>query len=151
MFTLKEVVLWLHVLLACVWVGGMLSLVFVYAPYLRRLPNKEQAFLYVGKRLSLLGTFISLPLLFVTGMANAYLLNGWDVWFQKDSPYTRTLQVKLIFFGGIVAVSLLHDLYFGRRAFEGRFYRNMARMLGFLNMVLTLVVLFLAIKLRFGG
>ncbi|MCC6064037.1 MAG: hypothetical protein LM570_05890 [Thermocrinis sp.] len=46
---------------------------------------------------------------------------------------------------------LAHDLYFGKGAYERKFNLYMARFLGFLNLILSLLVVFFAIKLRFGG
>jgi cadmium resistance protein CadD (predicted permease) len=51
----------------------------------------------------------------------------------------------------VVGVSLAHDLYFGKRAYERKFNLYMAKFLGFLNLILSLLVVFFAIKLRLGG
>ncbi len=129
----------------------MLALVFVVAPVLRGLKNKEELFLALGKRLSFYGTFLSLGGLFVTGLINIYYLLGFSQLFDFSNPYTKTLWHKFSAFLGVVGVSLAHDLYFGKRAYEKRFNLYMARILGFLNLFLSLWVVFLAAKLRFGG
>jgi hypothetical protein len=67
-----------------------------------------------------------------------------------SNPYTKTLWNKL-FALFVAGVSLAHDLYFGKRAYERKFNLYMARFLGFLNLVLSLLVVFFAIKLRLGG
>jgi putative copper export protein len=151
MLTFKELALFLHVLFACVWVGGMLVLVFVVAPVLRGLKNREELFLTLGRRLSFYGTFLSLGGLFITGLINIHYLLGFSQLLDLSNPYTKTLWKKLFAFFCVVGVSLAHDLYFGKRAYERRFNLYMTRFLGFLNLILSLLVVFFAIKLRLGG
>jgi putative copper export protein len=151
MLTFKELALFLHVLFACIWVGGMLALVFVVAPVLRGLKNREELFLTLGRRLSFYGTFLSLGGLFITGLINIHYLLGFSQFLDLSNPYTKTLWNKLFAFFCVVGVSLAHDLYFGKRAYERRFNLYMARFLGFLNLILSLLVVFFATKLRLGG
>jgi len=151
MLTFKELALFLHVLFACIWVGGMLALVFVVAPVLRGLKNREELFLTLGRRLSFYGTFLSLGGLFITGLINIHYLLGFSQLLDLSNPYTKTLWNKLFAFFCVVGVSLAHDLYFGKRAYERKFNLYMAKFLGFLNLILSLLVVFFAIKLRLGG
>ncbi|RMH09300.1 MAG: hypothetical protein D6699_00165 [Aquificota bacterium] len=148
---MKEVVLFIHIVLACLWVGGMLFLVFVLAPYVRRLPFRDQAFQEVGRRFSLYGTLGALSLLFITGMLNFHHVVGISSLFEFQSAYVRTFWHKLVIFLFVVIVSLAHDLYFGKRSVGSSFHRSMARFLGFLNLFLSLLIIYLAVKLRFGG
>ncbi|RMH05163.1 MAG: hypothetical protein D6699_03670 [Aquificota bacterium] len=148
---MKEVVLFIHIVLACLWVGGMLFLVFVFAPYIRRLPFRDQAFQEVGKRFSFYGTLLALSLLFITGMLNFHHVVGISNLFEFQSVYVKTFWQKLGFFILVVIVSLVHDLYFGKRSVGSDFHRFMARLLGFLNLFLSLFIIYLAVKLRFGG
>jgi putative copper export protein len=57
MLTFKELAFFLHVLFACIWVGGMLALVFVVAPVLRGLKNREELFLTLGGALAFMVPF----------------------------------------------------------------------------------------------
>ena len=148
---MKEFVLFLHILFACIWVGGMLALVFVVAPVFRNLRNREELFLSLGKRLSFYGTFLSLTGLFITGVINIHYTIGFSQLFDLSNHYVKTLMHKLLVFFGVVIVSLSHDLYFGKRAYEKRINLYIARLLGFLNLFLSLLIVFLASKLRFGG
>ncbi|SHK25262.1 DUF4149 domain-containing protein [Thermocrinis minervae] len=151
MTTLRELVLFVHIILASLWVGGMLFLVFVVSPYIRKLPIRDQAFQEVGKRFSFYGTFGALFLLFVTGLGNIHYILGFENILDFSNPYTKTLWEKIGLFVFVVIVSLVHDLYFGKKAIESKFHRFMARVLGFINLVLSLLIVFLAAKLRFGG
>ena len=148
---MKEFVLFLHILFACIWVGGMLALVFVVAPVFRNLESREELFLSLGKRLSFYGTFLSLTGLFITGVINIHHTIGFSQLFDLSNHYVKTLMHKLLVFFGVVIVSLSHDLYFGKRAYEKRINLYIARLLGFLNLFLSLFIVFLASKLRFGG
>lgn len=148
---MKELMLFFHIVSASLWVGGMLFLVFVLAPFVRKLPIRDQAFQEVGKRFSLYGTLGALSLLFITGLLNIHYITGFSILFDPSKPYTRALIQKLLAFLLVVVVSLAHDLYFGPRSLNSAFHRSMARLLGFLNLVLSLFIVYLAAKLRFGG
>jgi putative copper export protein len=141
MFT-KEVILWLHVILASFWVGGMIFLSLVVVPYVKDKPFRNEAFQEVGRRFSLYGTAVTLALLFITGVANAYLLHG--------GLERRTLKEKMILFLIVVAVSLAHDLWAGKRAVESEYHRRWAKVLGILNLFLGLIMVYMGVRIRLG-
>jgi len=141
MFTI-ELFLWLHVILATFWVGGMIFLSLVVVPYIKDKPFKNEAFEEVGKRFSLYGTMITLALLFITGSVVAHLLHGGFT--------TRTLKEKLFLFFVIVAVSLAHDLWAGKKALHSEKHRKIARWLGIVNLILSLVIVHLGVRIRLG-
>ena len=151
MALMRELMLFLHVILAMLWVGGMLFLVLVLAPFIRKLPIRDQAFQEVGRRFSFYGTLLALLGLFITGLFNVHYILGFSNIFNFSNPYTLTLWHKIALFVLIVIVSLVHDLYFGKRAVESSFHRGMARFLGLLNLILSLAVVYFAVRLRFGG
>lgn len=148
---MKELVLFLHIVFATLWVGGMIFLVFVVSPFVRKLPIRDQVFQEVGRRFSFYGTFFSLLLLFITGLINIHYIVGLSSLFDLSIPYTKTLLQKIGIFFLVVIVSLVHDLYFGPRAVSSSFHRYMARLLGLINLFLSLFIVYLAVKLRFGG
>lgn len=148
---LREISLFIHIVLASLWVGGMIFLVFVVSPFVRRLPIRDQVFQEVGRRFSFYGTLISLSGLFITGLFNIHYLLGFSNLLDLSNRYTLTLWHKIGLFVLVVLVSLVHDLYFGKRAVHSTAHRLIARILGFLNLLLGLIVVFLAVKLRFGG
>ncbi|MGB9873412.1 MAG: hypothetical protein ACPLRS_00395 [Hydrogenobacter sp.] len=143
--------LFLHIVLAMLWVGGMLFLVLVLAPFIRKLPIRDQAFQEVGRRFSFYGTLLALLGLLITGLFNVHYILGFSNIFNFSNPYTLTLWHKIGLFVLIVIVSLVHDLYFGKKALESTFHRWMARFLGFVNLILSLAVVYFAVLLRFGG
>ncbi len=120
----------------------MLFLSLVVVPYIRNKPFRNEAYEEVGKRFSLYGTMITLALLFITGSVVAHLLHGGFT--------TRTLKEKLFLFFVIVAISLLHDLWAGKKAFHSEKHRKIARWLGILNLVLSLLIVHLGVRIRLG-
>ena len=141
MFT-KELLIWLHVVLASFWVGGMIFLSLVVAPFIRSRPYRNEVFQEVGRRFSLYGTFLTLGLLFLTGIGIAYLVHG--------GLERRTIKEKLFLFVIILVVSLLHDLWAGRKAVESEFHRRWARNLGIVNLLLSLLMVYMGVRIRLG-
>lgn len=141
MFT-KEFFLWLHVVLACFWVGGMIFLSLVVVPYVKDKPFRNEAFQEVGRRFSLYGTLITLTFLLITGLTNAYYLHG--------GLERRTVKEKLLLFGIIVAVSLAHDLWAGKRAVDSEYHRRWAKILGIINLLLGLLMVYMGVRIRMG-
>lgn len=141
MFT-KELFLWFHVVLASFWVGGMIFLSLVVAPYIKDKPFRNEAFQEVGRKFSLYGTAITLFLLFLTGITNAYLLHG--------GLERRSVKEKLFLFVVIVIVSLFHDLWAGKKAMISKRYVVWARWLGLTNLLLGLVAVYMGVKIRLG-
>lgn len=137
-----QVVLWLHVVLASLWVGGMLFLSLVVAPYIRNKPYKREFFREVGKRYSLYGTGIALALLLATGLYLAYALHG--------GVERRTIIEKIGLFSVIVVISLIHDLWLGFKGLESRKFMILARSLGLLNLLLSLLMVYLGVRIRLG-
>ncbi|AAC06650.1 putative protein [Aquifex aeolicus VF5] len=142
MIFMKELFLFLHVVLATFWVGGMLFLSLVVAPYLKDKPQiRNEAFQEVGKRFSLYGTFLSLFLLFVTGLVNTYLIQG---------GFRPSIHTKLGVFFVVVFISLLHDLWAGKKALYSEKHRVWAKWLGILNLILSLLLVYLGVRIRLG-
>ncbi len=141
MFT-RELVLWLHVLLATFWVGGMIFLSLVIAPYIKDKPFRNEAFQEVGRRFSLYGTMITLTLLLITGLGNAYLLHG--------GLSKRSILEKLGVFLLILIVSLVHDLWAGKKALYSEKHRHWARWLGLINLLLGFVAVWMGVRIRLG-
>ncbi|GAB6065028.1 DUF4149 domain-containing protein [Aquifex pyrophilus] len=139
---MKELFLFLHVVLATFWVGGMLFLSLVVAPYLKDKPQiRNEAFQEVGKRFSLYGTFLSLLLLLITGLVNAYLLHG---------GFRRSIYEKLFLFFIVVIVSLFHDLWAGKKALYSEKHRKIAKWLGIINLILSLLLVYMGVRIRLG-
>lgn len=106
-------VLWVHVLSACVWIGGQITILAVL-PIVRPTPGMPAA---VGRQFQLVA-WPAFGLLIITGLLNVlYLHIGWtDLWTTTTG---RTLAVKL----GLVAASGIataaHVLHESRRRRNG--------------------------------
>ncbi|WP_297888012.1 CopD family protein [Sulfurihydrogenibium sp.] len=149
---MKEIILTVHILTATLWIGGMLFMVFVLSPYVRALPNSVEVFQRVGKRFSIIGTFIGLPILFITGIGNMHNfgITFYDL-FNRTSLYASTLHDKIHLFLLSFILALVHDLYFGPRSHLNEKFRVFTRIIGVVNLIVGILIVYLAAKLRFGG
>ncbi len=138
---MKEFVLWAHVVLASFWVGGMVFLSVVVAPFIRKKPYRDDFLLEATKRYSFYGTFITLALLFITGIALSFLYHG---------GMRRSVYEKLFLFAVILVLSLTHDLWAGPRAFVEPRYRTIARYMGIVNLFLGLLMVYMGVRIRTG-
>jgi putative copper resistance protein D len=111
-----EVSVTLHILAACVWVGGMIFLAIVVLPILRQQEYRSVAMPLIrgaGVRFRWVG-WMAVGTLVLTGIANlrfrgygwAQLRDGgiWQGWFG------HTLAAKLILVAAIVVISAVHDM-----------------------------------------
>src|SRR5829696_2525913 len=157
---------WLHLLAAVVWIGGMVFLVLVLVPVSRRAEFRGSApalIHHLGVRFRAVG-WACLGLLVVSGVVNlAY--RGYT-WFDLGSgrlwqgPIGHILGATLLLVGVILLVSALHDFGLGPRATRllqadptsvaARRGRRQASWLGRLTLVLALVVVALGIMLVRG-
>ncbi len=156
----------LHIVAACLWVGGMLFLVLVLVPALRRLPDRALAVLLIretGRRFRSVG-WATLAVLVATGTTNllargisAATLVSPDFW---RSPFGSVLAFKLGTVLAILLLSSVHDFYVGPRASEALRrqpddphalrLRALATWMGRLNLVLALVVVVCGVMLVRG-
>ncbi len=143
--------MFVHILAACFWVGGMLFMVLVSSPYVRKTPFKDEAFQQIGTRFSKFGTLVSLPVLFISGLLNMHFLGvPYDAIIHPQNIYERTLQIKIHTFLLIVIISLIHDFYFGKKAFYSKKHAKITRFLGILNLILSICIILFASMLRYG-
>ncbi len=157
---------WVHVLCACVWVGGMAFLVLVAVPGLRGVEPRERARLIegLGVRFRTVG-WVCLGLLVATGTLSLYLRGlGPSVWLNPAfwaARFGRTLAIKLGLVAGILALEVHHDFWAGPRATrllqedpespEATTARKKARLHGRFSLVVALAVVALAVLLVRGG
>jgi putative copper export protein len=148
------VAVYLHVVAAMAWIGGMIFLVVVFVPLLRD-PNEREGvrrvFHLLGRRFRTLG-WIALGTLVVTGAMNVsyrgYGLLDWLTGKVFAGTWGQTLLHKLVLVAVILAVSVTHDFYVGPRAMRGgEKVRKAASWLGRATFVMALIVLTLAIQL----
>jgi putative copper resistance protein D len=111
----------LHILSAVIWIGGMLFLALVVVPVTRGLPAAERASLFgaVGRRFRAVG-WACIVVLLVTGTVNvAYRGVSWENLFSPTlwgSPFGTTLALKLGVVAVMLALSVYHDFVIGPRS-----------------------------------
>src|SRR5437868_4487938 len=127
--TLYILSVWIHVLLACVWVGGMIYTGAVVVPFaVKQSPDERQRILRgLARKFRMIG-WSSVVLLVITGVYNAtqrYALDGVGGLFDR----TRVgfwLPRKLEFFVLMVLLVLFHDITSIRAAKQSRAPRDAA-------------------------
>ncbi len=158
---------WLHVLSAVAWIGGMFFLVLVVVPWLRSGSGARDmagAFLReTGERFRAVG-WACFTLLIITGTFNLWFRGvRWSDFVNPDwlaSDFARVLLTKLAAFTGVLIVSAIHDFSTGPNAAaaiaaaptsaEAARLRKQASVLGRVNALLALVIVALAVMLVRG-
>ena len=100
---------WVHVLAAMMWIGGMAFLTLVLMPVIRKtdVPTLRGEFLQLVARRFRLVAWGSIVLLIGTGLTNLMLGDGWP---SYQSSYGRLLMVKLIAVGLMGFLTAYHDV-----------------------------------------
>lgn len=158
---------WLHILAATVWIGGMIVLGTVIIPTLReeRFQHLRTPLLYrTALRFRWVG-WATLITLVVTGFANVRLRGyAWGDLLTASfwqSPWGTTLAWKLGLVTLALALSAVHDFYLGPRTMEvletspdspeAERLRHRASWMGRLTVLISLAILALAVLLPRGG
>jgi putative copper resistance protein D len=165
MYSWFVVSMWLHLLAAIVWIGGLAFISMVLVPTLRAPGLRPHAVVLLrtaGKKFQRVA-YASVVTLVVTGMLNLYFKAGGStaaVTALLPTPYGRLLIAKVLLVIAIVALSLYHDFAVGpaaARAMEADpagaaalSLRKRASWLGRVNILLSLVVMTLALLLVRG-
>jgi uncharacterized membrane protein len=154
---------WLHIIAAMAWIGGMLFLVTVLVPMLRTpalRPRAAELFTEMGARFRRVG-WIALTTLVATGVFNV-MSRGYRFGQLLDGeafagPWGHVLAAKLSLVALIAVLSALHDFWLGpmatRLARENappetrERFRRIASMMGRGTLLLALVVVALAVTL----
>jgi len=139
----------IHLLAACVWVGGSLALIVAGVPAIRVLEGepRQRAMREIGLRWRPLG-YGALLVLAVTGVPLAQ--HDYD---QGRSPFQTVLWVKVGLATCLVAVSYVHNFVLGPRlqaeVREGRPQRTRPQLVavGWLSYSLTIAVPVLGVVL----
>ena len=151
---------------AAAWLGGMLFLVLVVVPALRKpalAANAASAIRILGERYRTVG-WATLLVLVVTGTANVAFRAGSFRGIRETewwaTPFGRTFAAKLTLVGLVLVLSAVHDFAIGPRA--GRLmleapehpttarWRTAARWMGRINLLLALAIVALAVRLVRG-
>jgi len=156
----------IHILAAMFWIGGMLFTVAVLVPASRNplLSSKKGAFFtLIGKKFSKISWFLFVILL-ITGFTN-YLFRGYKFqeFFNPDfwqAGYGYFYGMKLHLFGAVLIVSGFHDFYAGPKAaklmekepqsVKTLRFRKISSWFGRLNVLLGLSLVYIAVRLARG-
>ncbi|MBE9529238.1 MAG: DUF4149 domain-containing protein [Proteobacteria bacterium] len=153
-----KLALFLHIVSAIFWVGGMLFLSLVVAPFLKTMPDprdRSKVYQFVGKKYRLFG-WIAIILLVITG---PIILHGFygitpSMYFSSTTLSTgfgHALVVKLILVAFLLTSSLVHDFFIGPRARGSKSYSLIAKIFGRGNLIVALFIIICAVLIRAGG
>lgn len=163
-YPLYTLFVWIHILAAMIWIGGMAFLALVVIPSLRHpklSPVRDHAIQQIGFRFRVIG-WGALTALFLTGILNlwarGYTLNDLMTGRLWQGMFGRTLAEKLTLFGMILLISALHDFWVGPKAVAatlqgnpgGRGWWKASSWLGRINLLLGLLTVLLGILLVRG-
>jgi uncharacterized membrane protein len=157
---------WLHIVAACLWIGGMLFLVLIVVPVMRRLddPRASSALFHkVALRFRTAGWW-SLAILAMTGTFNLLhrgmgydVLTGSQFW---GGGFGGALAIKLALVTLIVTLSVVHDFVLGPRASalartapsdpRAERLRKSVAWMGRVNLLLALAIIALGVMLVRG-
>ncbi|MCC7105335.1 MAG: DUF4149 domain-containing protein [Chloroflexi bacterium] len=165
--TMYQLSVYIHIVSAMVWVGGMFFVALIAVPVARQLPPNER-----GALLSALGVkfrtvgWVAIVLLVVTGITNASFrgvtlesIGSGQVFL---SSFGRLLAAKVVLVAVMIVISAIHDFVIGpastratERASEATLgeverLRRQASWLARLNGLLALVVVGLGVLLVRG-
>ena len=157
MGTLYFISVFVHIICASFWIGGMLFLPLVLLPGIRNHPDRFALLYNTGIKFRFFGWF-ALVLLIVTGFLNMYL-RGLPFTYElfTETGYGKLLSYKLILFVSMLLISGVHDFFLGSKALEemkntsSTKLKLIARWTGRLNLVLALIIAFLGVVISRGG
>jgi len=144
---LPTILLFLHNVFTATWIGGLLLMVLVVLPGLKKNPNIKEpkvAVRSVQKRLSVVA-IISMVGLAATGMLMSRLLAGNRGLFNFTTPYTVMLSIKHILMLVMVALAVVRlSLNKNNEKQNSQKIERISVMVLMLNAIVGLVVLFLS-------
>lgn len=157
----------IHILSAVIWIGGMIFIAMIVVPVTRKplFENiKTPLIQTMGERFRTVG-WICLALFLITGYLNIGFKGlGWDTIFYSafwKSYFGRVLHGKLMLFGIILILSAIHDFVIGPKATrilqqnsadpKGIKLRKSASWFARINLLLALAAAFFGIMLVRGA
>lgn len=147
----------LHIIFAAFWIGGMLFLPLVLLPGIKHDDNRISLLYKTGIKFRFYG-WIALIGLLTTGIYNMYARGmPFSQEFLIENNYGRLLGLKLLAFAVMITIGGIHDFYIGNKAIEqmqvnsaGKL-KYIARWSGRINLLLALFIAFLGVALSRGG
>jgi len=157
---------WLHIVAATIWVGGMLFLTLVVVPWLRG-PGRATGIAMLrdtGRRFRTI-SWICFAVILATGTFN---LSMRGVSFAtlhdaawRGTPFGQAVWLKLGLFSLVISLSIMHDFVLGPRAAraleaepgskEALSMRRRASWMGRINLLLGLALILVGVVIVRGG
>lgn len=155
-----------HILSAIFWIGGMLFTATVLVPASRHkllITKKGAFFTLIGKKFSRISWALFIVLI-ITGITNllarGYTLSSLMTAAFWNSYLGSMLFIKLHFFAAVLIISGIHDFYAGPKAaqlmdeqpdsIQTNRMRKLSSWLGRINLLLGLGILYYAMRLLRG-
>ncbi|MGV8946937.1 MAG: CopD family protein [Lutibacter sp.] len=157
MGTVYLISVFIHVICAAFWIGGMLFIPLILVPSIKKQPNRVLLLYETGIKFRFYG-WISVMVLFVTGFLNMYFRGlPFTIEFFTNSNYGKLLSLKLTLFVLMLLIGGIHDFYYGIKSIDemkttsNTKFKRIARLTGMLNLLLALIIAFLGIAISRGG
>jgi len=145
---------WLHIIGAAFWIGGMLFLPFVLLPGIKNNPDRKNLLMATGLKFRFYG-YIVLAIMLITGLLNIYLRGiRFSLDFFIMTRYGQLVDLKIILFVLMITISLMHDLLVGRKVIkqmENQKIKLIARWSGRLLLLIALVMAYIGVLISRGG
>ena len=152
--------IFIHIIAACIWVGGMLFLILAFIPGIKNHADKIDLIANVSLKFRPAGSVV-LALLLITGIYQLeYRGVQWTWEYFTGSFFGKVAGLKILVFIGIVFISIVHDYYLGNLAIKawktlpgdaqtGKL-RNLSRLMGRIGFLLAMVAVFLGVLMVRG-
>jgi len=133
---------WLHIIGAAFWIGGMLFLPLVLLPGIKEHPDRRNLLMATGLKFRFYG-YIVLTIMLITGLLNIYFRGIHFSWqFFIGNRYGRL-------------VSLFHDLFVGRKAIaqmqDNKKIKLVASWTGRILLLIALTMAYIGVLISRGG
>lgn len=146
----------LHIVGAAFWIGGMLFLPLVLLPNIKNHPDRITLLYKTGLKFRFYG-WIVLILIILTGLGNLYFKGlPLNLNFLFGSDFGKVFALKIALFVGMLLISAVHDFYIGTKALEdftnqpNPKLKQIASITGRINLLLALIIAFLGVLLSRG-
>ena len=157
MSTVYLISVFIHVICAAFWIGGMLFIPLVLVPGIKNKPNRMLLLHKTGIKFRFYG-WLAVIILIISGVLNIYFRGlPFTVEFFINTSYGKLLSLKLALFVVMLLVGGIHDFYFGMKSIDemqqslGKKFKMLARWTGMLNLLLALIIAFLGVAISRGG
>ncbi|MCO5233978.1 MAG: DUF4149 domain-containing protein [Chitinophagales bacterium] len=163
---LYKISVFIHILSAMFWMGGMLFTMFVIVPSLRQpqlSPNRGDFFSIMGQYFSQISWLIFIILLITGYYQLAFRGYHWEKLLSSEFWHTHfgfNLLHKLIYFAFMLIISGIHDFWLGPKTAElirqkpeheiTNRYRKITSWVGRINFIFGLCIVYYAISLVRG-